>query len=277
LEGKTRRRIKMGVNKGYTDIDRTNSKDHHVTAQPTSERTVGLEVLSKGSVSLVGADTVEANSTTTVINATSHAAIRGNIIRFTSGALAGVEAHVVEVDTDTITVGQTLSVAPSAGDGFDILRFTTLKVDSAGQISVSSGSITFTRDSLDQVVTEDTSTPSNNRPLPVKLVDTTGDVPQRLDVKETDYQDISSLTTGAWVEIIASTSADTVKIEIASTAGEVIELGTGAAASETRVLLIPRGGTGPVDCIIPSGTRLSVKAVSGNLSAGDLTINLIGE
>lgn len=83
----------------------------------------------------------------------------------------------------------------------------------------------------------------------------------------------SNVTTGAWVQIDASTAGTFNEMYIFSSCGETIELGTGSAASETRVLLIPPGGIdGVVNLAIPSGTRLSLKGVSGNCTSGQISL-----
>ncbi len=83
----------------------------------------------------------------------------------------------------------------------------------------------------------------------------------------------TGVTTGAWVQMIASTAAVINALYITDTCGQVLELGTGAAASETRKLLIPRGGMAePVWLAIPSGTRISLRAISGNCSTGDFVL-----
>jgi hypothetical protein len=50
-------------------------------------------------------------------------------------------------------------------------------------------------------------------------------------------------------------------------------LGTGGAGSETRKLIIPPGGiSSGVQLAIPAATRLSVRAISGTASVGELDI-----
>lgn len=83
----------------------------------------------------------------------------------------------------------------------------------------------------------------------------------------------TNITTGAWVELIASTAATINSLTIFSSCGETLELGTGAAASETRKLLVPPGGLdGPVGLAIASGTRISLKGVSGNCTSGQISL-----
>lgn len=87
-----------------------------------------------------------------------------------------------------------------------------------------------------------------------------------------DYSS-TNVTTGAWVQLIASTPADLNGITLFDSCGNTLELGTGAAASETRVLIIPPGGIdGFIPLRIPSGTRVSVRAVSANCTTGELNI-----
>lgn len=90
------------------------------------------------------------------------------------------------------------------------------------------------------------------------------------------FNDYSStpVTTSAYVQLIASTSATSTKLEIFDSSGEVLILAVGAAASEVDQLYIFPGGNGPVELNIPSGSRISVKAKTTTASAGLLVINL---
>lgn len=67
-------------------------------------------------------DTAETGSTTTVINATSHAAKVGDLISFYSGVDAGLTSLVTAIATNTITVAPAFPSAPANGNGFYILR-----------------------------------------------------------------------------------------------------------------------------------------------------------
>lgn len=78
-----------------------------------------------------------------------------------------------------------------------------------------------------------------------------------------------SVTTGAWVEIDASTAAAINELCVTDQSGQVMELGSGAAAAETRILLIARGWSGCIPLRIAASTRLSLRAVSATASAGD--------
>ena len=72
----------------------------------------------------VGTDTAETSSTTTVINATTHAARVGDILNFTAGTAGniGVWSVVSAVGANTITLTNALPATPANGDAFSIMR-----------------------------------------------------------------------------------------------------------------------------------------------------------
>lgn len=87
----------------------------------------------------------------------------------------------------------------------------------------------------------------------------------------------TNVTTGAWVELLASVGATAIKeIEIFDSSGETLELGIGAAASEVSKSYVFPGGNGKTLMQIPAGARLSIKAVSATASTGEILINLYG-
>lgn len=134
----------MTIPKGFPSKERETNRaipvqSDHVTAQPVREKQIASDVLAHSFVYAVGTDTCEADCTTTVLNLTAHAAKVGDIIRFTSGNLDGQEVKVIGVSTDTVSLGEILSEAPST-DTIQILRHKYPTVTSAGaqQISVTS-------------------------------------------------------------------------------------------------------------------------------------------
>lgn len=83
----------------------------------------------------------------------------------------------------------------------------------------------------------------------------------------------TNVTTGAWVQLIASTAATINHLHLFDSCGETLELGTGAAAAETRVFIVPPGGiSGVVDLTIAAGTRLSIRAISADCTTGEIDI-----
>lgn len=86
----------------------------------------------------------------------------------------------------------------------------------------------------------------------------------------------TNVTTGAYVQLIASTAAVINKIQIFDSSGQTLALAFGAAASEVNKIYIFPGGNGDVDMAIPAGTRVSVIAISATASVGELDINFLG-
>lgn len=87
-----------------------------------------------------------------------------------------------------------------------------------------------------------------------------------------DYSSVN-VTTGAYVQLVASTSATINKLQIFDSSGSTMVLAVGAAASEVDQFYIFPGGNGDVELSIPSGSRISVKAVSASATSGELIIN----
>lgn len=271
----------MSTPKGWPSKNKDNRlKNEYSTVQPIGVNRYGLDVIGNIGSFLVVADAVDSiSSDGYTITAAAHSARPGDTVRFTSGSAIYVETRVVETTTNTIVLADTFKwdlagYLPAAGDTFQILRPRSVIVDevtgSVVTAPISTGPVQFTRNAATQTVTEDTAAIANNRALPVKIIN---------DVSETIYNDYSStaVTTGAWVQLVAATAQKAVKLQIFDSSGEVLELGTGAAAAETRKLLITPGGNGSIDVQIAAGTRLSVRAVSANASTGLLAINVIRE
>ena len=94
----------------------------------------------------------------------------------------------------------------------------------------------------------------------------------KVDLIRNDYSS-TSVTTAAYVQLVASTSADINKLQVFDSSGETLVIAVGAAAAEVNQFYIFPGGNGEVELYIPSGSRISVKAISANATAGELTIN----
>ena len=113
-----------------------------------------------------------------VIKSTGHGAVKGDAIRF-EGTAANpyFSAKVINVpDANTLIIGSTLPVAPLVSDEFFVLKSIVPLYDEDGALQVSQGPIQFIRDGAATQVVEDTVTPANNIPLPVKLTSVTGDI-----------------------------------------------------------------------------------------------------
>lgn len=143
----------------------------HVTVEPMSPELHGLTVRAMIAAYNVATDLTEAGSTVKLINATAHVARPGDVIRMISGPAQSDEAKVVAVTPNSIQLATKLSAAPTTGNQFAVFRPRQMQVDDQGNLIVTStsGPVEFVRDNIDTEVNEDTVTPANSRPLPVKL------------------------------------------------------------------------------------------------------------
>lgn len=85
----------------------------------------------------------------------------------------------------------------------------------------------------------------------------------------------TNVTTGAYVQLIAATGAVTNRLQIFDSCGQTLKLAVGGSGSEVDQILIFPGGNGDVPLRIAAGARVSVRAVSGNCTTGELDINLL--
>ena len=85
----------------------------------------------------------------------------------------------------------------------------------------------------------------------------------------------TSVTTSAYVQLIASTTAEADVIQIFDSSGQAMILATGSAGSEVDQIYIPPGGA-DFQLYIAAGTRVSIKALTGTASSGYLLVNLLG-
>lgn len=81
------------------------------------------EAIAQTGYALIGADAVEAGSTTTVLNLTGHVARVGDAIRYRSGAAnTDAWAIVIAADANSITLNAALPAVPVVADNISILR-----------------------------------------------------------------------------------------------------------------------------------------------------------
>lgn len=87
---------------------------------------------------------------------------------------------------------------------------------------------------------------------------------------------VTSVTTGAYVQLVASVASAIKEIEIFDSSGESLVLALGASGSEADKVYVFPGGNGRIPMQISVGQRLSIKAVSANAISGELLINFYG-
>jgi hypothetical protein len=204
--------------KGYSTsqkLDRLSAD--YACVSPLGQNTNGLAVKADLFVFVVANDAVESGSTINTILATGHAAIRGDVIRFTSGALDGIAVSVVSTATNSFTISEDLSVAPSVADTFVIQRFINPVTNSAGGLALA---LSYIRDGASQDVIEDTVNPANNRPLPVALQSVSGPVNVTAGDLEVNIEhngtNPSSVRVGDGTTIAAVTTDNELQVKVTS-------------------------------------------------------------
>lgn len=100
-------------------------------------------------------------------------------------------------------------------------------------------------------------------------------VPTGMDMTVLVRNDYSTtnVTTAAYVQLVASTTAAIHRMHIFDSSGQDFVLATGGAGSEVdQIQISPGGWDSPVELYIPSGTRISIKSKSATASSGILLI-----
>lgn len=87
----------------------------------------------------------------------------------------------------------------------------------------------------------------------------------------------TSITTGAFVQLSASTPIPSTNLVIANGTSSIIKVATGASSSE--VSLISVGGSSTLSIklgkALPAATRISLEAVDATASSGYITVSLL--
>lgn len=155
-------------------------RETFVTGQKMGSSRRGLDTIALA-IYNVADDIVEAGSTNNLVKLTAHQAREGDFLQITSSAngITEFEVSIDEIiDADHFTLGAILSASLAAGDTVSILRPITPRMSSTGATltTVSPSPVIFKKNGLNVEVVEDTATPANNQPLPVKLTGVTGDL-----------------------------------------------------------------------------------------------------
>lgn len=112
-----------------------------------------------------------------LIEITGHNAKKGDVLRIATGALATYELDIIAIGSaNTFVVYNLYDIAPQAGDTAKVAHYSSTKSDADGALTTTPGPVQFIRNGAITQVLEDTVTPANNTPLPVKLTGVTGDV-----------------------------------------------------------------------------------------------------
>jgi len=91
-------------------------------------------------------------------------------------------------------------------------------------------------------------------------------------VESLDYA-VTNVTTGAYVQLNASTATAINYLSIFDSSGNPMILAVGAPGSEVDQIYVPPGGSvGGYSLYIPAGSRISYKALTTNSTSGNLII-----
>jgi len=86
----------------------------------------------------------------------------------------------------------------------------------------------------------------------------------------------TNVTTSAYTEITASTTGAINRLYIADTSGSALIIAVGGAGSEVDQLYVgPGGSDAPYELNVPSGSRLSIKALDANATSGRLILTAL--
>lgn len=242
----------------------------YVTGQKLGSNRIGLDAISLMAYLVSAANTAGAGSTDQIINTVAHGAKVGDIVVFQSGTQNEFEVHVDKViDANNFELA-CICTASLVGASYDLLRPKTPRVDASGSTlaTVSPSPIIFTRNGADQEVTEDTVTPSNNRPLPVKLTGVTGDINITAGDLNVDLDhSLSSVKIGDGTDLMLVTAAGEANVisTSANTKADALlaELQLKADLTETQPVSI-------ASIPLPTGAATEAKQDVGNTSLSNI-------
>ena len=255
-------------------LDQGGVKNDYVTLQPTGAKRVSLDTVNRGVYQVTAGLIVAAGSGNVpggaprIITTAPHGAQEGNLIRFTAGALTGVETAVTKIiNPTTLEIG--MYVPPTVvGSTFTLLRYVTQALDASGGIAVGAPVGGATEAKQDAAILELQAIKNNTAGL------------ASLDVKASSRLDyaVTNVTTGAWTQIIATVGALPIKeIQIFESGGYTMQLGTGAAGAEVVRMLINPGGNGRIPIAILAGIRVAIRSVvQPTINNGEIVVNYLG-
>ena len=126
---------------------------------------------------------------------------------------------------------------------------------------------------------------SDGKPYLIAVDEGTGELPVTTSggvssvlIRDKIYKDYSlgNVTTAAYTELIASTSALIKEWSVFDSSGQTMVLASGGAGAEVDFAYIQPGGGDAFTHQVAAGTRISIKAVSDNATVGNLVLNAWG-
>lgn len=238
----------LGRVQGYPE-DSTQVQSQFNTHQDAGSDHIALDVTQRAPYTVSIGNVVEAGSTKRLIKCTGINARKGDLIKFTSGAMAIIDAPVLNApDANTIILATELDDVPATGVTFELCRYTFFKVDSNGQIVATSGPNQFKRDGIDTFVSEDT-TDVANRPMPMGLM-----------IKD---------ESGNWMPVVLDQTAPyanrPIPVALTDITGSAV---VSVTASDLNVKIV-HNGADPSSIRIGDGTNLAGVSVNNELKVID--------
>lgn len=165
--------------KGYASSKKDDgSENAFATVEPIREEQHGQSVLAHMTVVSIASETSDSSAPRSITTAGT-VAKKGDVIQILTGTYANREVKVESVISDVITLCEKIDIG--AGEDYEILRHKYVRVNSSGQMLssavLSPAAVKFNKNAVLTDVSEDTGTPANSVPLPVKVLKADGSVP----------------------------------------------------------------------------------------------------
>jgi hypothetical protein len=273
IKGYSTQKKENSLISGYTD-KQTQDSSQFSTFQETYSDKVLLDTVNSSLFRLhVGVKTAEANSTDRILKSTAHGAQKGDVVRFDlASANPYFESKVLSIpDADTIIISAKLPTSIITGDEFYLLRHVSQRVDETGAsiVTITPSPILFSLDNVDTEVSEDTITPANSNPLPIKALDGNGvEVDFATEAKQdTIITNIQTVDTSVQ-SVNTSVQAVDVSVQAVDTSVQAVETAVNNAITEIQTVQTKidklKGNSGSFVQTTLTGTTDSTATVPAN-------------
>ena len=241
----------LGKIAGYPE-DSTQVTAQFNTHQDTGSDKVAIDVTQRAPYTVSTGNLVEAGSTKRLIKCTGINARKGDLIKFTSGALVAIDAPVLSApDANTIILGTELDSVPAVGVTFELCRYTFFKVDSNGLIVATSGPTQIKKDGIDTYINEDT-TDAANAPMPSGLM-----------IKD---------ETGKWVPVVLDQTAPYANRPIPVAITDITGSSVVNVTASGLNMKIAHNGADPSSIRLGDGTTLVAVTLANELKTADASL-----
>ena len=244
-------------------------------AQATAANLNATVVQSSGANLHVNVDSAPTTTVTGTVTANAGTNLNTSALALSANQTNGTQQSKITDGTNVANV-KAASTAPVAADPALVVALSPNgnQANAVAQGSTTSGQ---TGTLIQGAVTTNSPSYTTAQTSPVSLnlrgatrqVITGGDTAQLIR----NVYSTTNVTTAAYVQLVASTTSNINRLWIFDSSGQDFVLAVGAAASEVdQIQISPGGWDAPIDLFIPSGSRISIKAVSATANSGILLI-----